>query len=398
MLHSDSYSPQTAQPDLSVYLAYTPEKLLPFWYGQTLFMPLPIWQELQQQAALEEEHSEAPCCLWVQLIAQELQADSDLLLMEKTPSLCEVGPFYYLPDKVCFSFPRHPNCSTFGAEEFSQRKQDTEAVTPMDPLLQKSLSQRSKTTKRAGLQPEELKKEIQIGILALSERDRFQRQAARLKDFALLCSHALLHADEVGPKPQLKQEMPNPPKELAEKTTQKKKGSLKQRFLDFFVEASPSMAPFQSHQRRQYFLSLRMHEKACDRYKEAREKWHTFYPDFYEKVETVEKACKTRQLAAEKNVRLCNEILNRSAIHGVYQQIPILESFLCYLETGRATHLQSCINLYEEEQHWNELKTSQHRIESTILSWQPESGALPVLDSETLTFLQSIRSILSKEA
>ena len=392
---SDSFSPPTAQPDLSVYLAYTPEKLLPFWYGQTLCMPLSIWQELHKQAALTQEMSEAPCRLWVQLIQEDLAASDELILMENTSYLNEIGPFYYLPDKVCFYFSRNANTETFGAEEFSQRKQDIEAVSSLDPLLQKSLSQRSKTTKRTALQPEELKKEIQICMLALSERDRFQRQAERLKDFGALCGAALSQAEEVSPKPELKQEMPKPEKG---KDSNGKKGNFRQRLYDFFTESSVPASPFQGQQRRQYFLSLRLYENACDRYKEAREKWHDFHDDFYAKVETVEKACAGRQATVEKNIRLCNEALTRSSIHTIYQKILILESFLCYLETGRATNLQSCINLYEEEQHWNELKNSQHRIENTILSWQPEPGKLPILDSETMTFLQSIRSMLSKDA
>ena len=53
-------------------------------------------------------------------------------------------------------------------------------------------------------------------------------------------------------------------------------------------------------------------------------------------------------------------------VHADYQDINTLSAFKHYLETGRANDLQDCMNLFEEERHWDEIKASQERIENTI--------------------------------
>ena len=65
-------------------------------------------------------------------------------------------------------------------------------------------------------------------------------------------------------------------------------------------------------------------------------------------------------------LELYNNILDRSSVHADYQDVKTLETFRYFLETGRANDLQECMNLYEEEKHWHEIKASQERIENTI--------------------------------
>ena len=65
-------------------------------------------------------------------------------------------------------------------------------------------------------------------------------------------------------------------------------------------------------------------------------------------------------------MRIYNNIISKSLVHADYQDINTLSVFKHYLETGRANDLRDCMNLYEEERHWDEIKASQERIENTI--------------------------------
>lgn len=391
---------QTAQPDLSVYLAYPPEKLLPFWYGQTLTLPLSVWQELKVQAARAGEDSQLPCIRWIRFIETELHAADELYLLENNEELSAIGPFYDLPDKVSFCFRRHPDKDfpTLGAEEFFQRGQALHTFVPLEPLLQRMAGQRSKTTKRTILQPEELTREIQVCLAALAEKDRLQQQAESVKKDLRLFHSALLHSPILAPEPVLQQEMPKPSPPVSPELMAKSPSGLRNRLLHLLRSRKPSGIMPPNPRRRQYFLSLRVYENACERYKTALEHWPVFEPEFRTKVETLRKTAETRLSQTEKGIRLCSDILSRSLIHSIYQQPGILKTFLRYLETGRAIHLQSCINLYEEEQRWNDLKSSQLKIENTLLSWQPETGSSPVMDAEAIQLLHSLHTRMIRDA
>jgi hypothetical protein len=60
----------------------------------------------------------------------------------------------------------------------------------------------------------------------------------------------------------------------------------------------------------------------------------------------------------------------------LYQDIKSLQTFKHYLETGRANDLQDCMNLFEEERHWHDIKASQERIENTIYFMQSNDEGL----------------------
>lgn len=85
-------------------------------------------------------------------------------------------------------------------------------------------------------------------------------------------------------------------------------------------------------------------------------------------------------------LELYNTILDKSSVHADYQDVKILETFRYFLETGRASDLQECMNLYEEEKHWQEIKASQERIENTIYFLQNSSDQ-GLIASEQLDLL-----------
>ncbi len=381
MQESASLSPVVPQPDLSVYLAFPPEKVLPFFYGQTLYLPLDVWQALQKEAETAPKNGARACRGWLRLI-RRLEAEKSLALLAQNPGLACVGPFYELADKVLFFFPRCATSAGFSAGELEKRLQALETFTPPDSVLAAFLAGRNAAVKRSAPTAEELLKEIALCQTALAERQRLAAQCDMIREFAAGCGAARKQAVSLPPEPVLTQERPEPlPRETS---------SLRQR-LHRLLARTPSAVSV-SPERQTYFLSLRLYDQACARYKEAREKWAARQKDYYLKVSAAEKDALARLAQAEKALQLCSRVLEKTVIHPHYQQPEILAAFAGYLETGRAAQLKACINLYEEEQRWQELKNSQHRIEQTILRWQ-EPDKRP-LDSETLAFLQSVRSLL----
>ena len=59
-------------------------------------------------------------------------------------------------------------------------------------------------------------------------------------------------------------------------------------------------------------------------------------------------------------------IIVKSFVNSIYQDSKTLSTFRYYLETGRGHSIQDCMNLFEEESRWSEIKASQERIENTI--------------------------------
>ncbi|NLB88117.1 MAG: hypothetical protein GX790_02665 [Syntrophomonadaceae bacterium] len=91
---------------------------------------------------------------------------------------------------------------------------------------------------------------------------------------------------------------------------------------------------------------------------------------------------------ANSILEIYNTILSKSFIHPDYQEISTLETFKYYLETGRANDLQDCMNLFEEERHWKEIKASQNRIENTIYFLQSETDLTRFADENINLYLR----------
>lgn len=121
-----------------------------------------------------------------------------------------------------------------------------------------------------------------------------------------------------------------------------------------------------NHEMKVYIIRYREYEKACERYKMALEDWsltsQALLDNCLNEIKKVEDMLK----AAKGKEDIYLSILNRSPIHNDYQNLDTLAMFKYFLETGRASSLQECMNLFEEEKHWNEIKAGQDRIENTI--------------------------------
>ena len=100
-------------------------------------------------------------------------------------------------------------------------------------------------------------------------------------------------------------------------------------------------------------------------------------------VEQIEEAA-AKLKTAQGLLDMYQFILDKSYIHKNYHQINSISTCKHYLETGRANDLQDCMNLYEEERHWREIKASQERIENTIYFLQAEIDSPAFPDASSL--------------
>ena len=91
---------------------------------------------------------------------------------------------------------------------------------------------------------------------------------------------------------------------------------------------------------------------------------------------------------ARQSLELYELIISRSMVHSDYQDIQTLSIFQSYLDTGRASDLQECMNLFEEECLWNELKAGQTRIENTIYLLQNDSDHLRLAQNHIREYLE----------
>lgn len=138
-----------------------------------------------------------------------------------------------------------------------------------------------------------------------------------------------------------------------------------------------------------YFIRCREYDRACDRYKDALKEWHV-------KQESITRQCKEDVRNAGQHLKevmsllsVYNDIIRRSTIHNDYQSQAILKNFKHYLETGRADDLQSCMNIYEGERHWIDVKASQERIENTIYFINSDPEILKQAHLETSRLIAS---------
>jgi hypothetical protein len=140
-----------------------------------------------------------------------------------------------------------------------------------------------------------------------------------------------------------------------------------------------------------YFMKCREYEKACDRYKEALQDWNIYRDGFTKKcqVDIQEAIGKLKKVQALLDIY--HHIINKSFIHSNYQRLETLNSFKRYITTGRANDIQDCMNIYEEERLWTEIKASQERIENTIYSLQCENDALALASEQNARLIASTR-------
>lgn len=348
-------------PDLSLVVNYEPRQVIFFYYNSFLKIPLDLCQEIQAIAG-EEENPAAPIKQWSEFIYNDLKVGSDLESLQNSEFLEAVGPYYYPLTNTRFYFTK-----TGAAEDsvLTGHNMDIMQSLNAEHSLNSDLEayQKSrKNGKKAARNESELIKDINMCLASLREVEKINRH------INFLNKHLQNRYDLVETMELLPSEPDNlPEKPHREEVTSPASGNLIS--LNGLLNRRRKPAEREgrfNHDMKIYIIRYREYEKACDRYKAILENWATFYQDFldlcYRDIETAE----TELHRSQSNLQIYNSIIVKSFVNPIYQDPKTLSTLRYYLETGRAHSIQDCMNLFEEESRWSEIKAGQDRIENTI--------------------------------
>jgi len=348
-------------PDLSLVVNYEPRQVLFYYYNSFLKIPLDLCNEIQEIAG-EEENPEAPIKKWSEFIFNDLNVRPDLESLQHSEFLEAVGPYYYPLTNTRLYFTK---ISASESAALTGHDMDIMQTLNTEHPLNSDLGSYQKTRKngkKVARNESELIKDINMCLASLREVEKINRHINFLNKhlqnrYALVETMELLpgEPDSLPDKPHKEDSEPSSAGNLISFNGllgRKKK----------HVEREGSF----NHEMKIYIIRYREYEKACDRYKAVLENWGTFYQDFldlcYQDIDVAE----TKLRQAQSNLQIYNSIIVKSFVNGIYQDPKTLSTFRYYLETGRAHSIQDCMNLFEEESRWSEIKASQDRIENTI--------------------------------
>lgn len=348
-------------PDLSLVVSYEPQDVIFYYYNSYLKLPLALCKEVEQ-IAREEENPEAPIKKWSDFIYNNLYAGADLETLQNNEYLEGVGPYYYPLTNTRFYFVKDEvsEAQTLTAYDLDVMQ----SLSKEQPLNQElsSYHKARKNGKKTARSENELIKDINMCLASLREVEKINRHINFLNKY-LQNRYAMVETIEL---------LPGEPDSIPEKPHKDETDATQAGNLipfSLFINRkrkNPERESSFNHEMKVYIIRYREYEKACDRYKAVLENWGTFYQEFldlcYRDIDQAEQ--KLRQ--AQDNLQIYNTIIVKSFINSAYQDPRTLSTFRYYLETGRAHSVQDCMNLFEEETRWSEIKASQERIENTI--------------------------------
>jgi hypothetical protein len=353
--------------DLSVFINCNPERTLFYFYNSFIRINLETYHQMKEWVQIEDSPKS---CLnqWLELLETGVGSRDDLIILQENEYLNEIGPYYYGPTNTRFYFYKlsalsnEPLTSVDFAVLFNLNKSPA-----IDKKLQKYYKTR-KTNKKITRSREDLVTDLDMCLDALQQIERITRHCDYLNMLLEQRHELLLQEDLLPAEPEAMISKPEKPEEpqltfsslLA--INQSKKRQLE------YVKACGEY----NRRMKIYLIRYREHEKACDRFKIALQDWEENHLLLAEKcIEQIEEA-QAKLKTAQGLLEIYQFILDKSYIHKNYHHINIISTCKNYLDTGRANDLQDCMNLYEEERHWREIKASQERIENTIYFLQAE--------------------------
>ncbi|HWP97693.1 MAG TPA: hypothetical protein VN426_12685 [Syntrophomonadaceae bacterium] len=364
-------------PDLSALSNYPPGKVLFYYTSASLHIDLDHYLTLKEVAS-GDNTAPSPITEWLYLIDQELAAEEDLLILKENEYLESMGPYYFAPTNTRFYFVKNQ-----GEELDSMTIQDLDLleglheISAPEPAVQ--TYGKNKKAKRYTRNKEEILRDIRMCQAALKCLGNLQKQInfweKALETRQLFLSNADLLPSEPG-------NPPNKP-EKADDKTKKSIGFLS----PFTKKRKQGLNSKYQHDMKIYYIRYREYEKACDRFKSALENWPALGEMFHARCQQDSDMAEEKLATARGYLSLYNLILNRSIIHPKYQDSATLSAFQHYLETGRAEDLQECMNIFEEESLWNDIKEGQNRIENTIYLLQNESAHLQYAEEQIDEYL-----------
>jgi|LFRM01.1.fsa_nt_gb hypothetical protein len=342
--------------DSSVLLNALPRQVLYYYYQGAVKITDEVYLTLQQ-VSFDDSVLSDMARVWLNLIEDYLEAESDLQTFVNSPYLKTIGPYYYPETNTRFYFCKQQPEPAQVLTAF-----DLEVLFNLDQpvIINRELQQYAKGRKTKKTSVADLIRELDMLILALQEIEQINRHTNYLRKF-LDHRYAIVEQEDL---------LPCEPDEIPDKPVKESER------LDNLIPFSRVRSSLRKKQEQEgsrynydvkvYFIRYREYEKACDRYKRVLENWSMYQQALYDRCFQDISEAEAKMQKAHKALDLYNTVLDKSAIHSDYQDIKTLEMFRYFLETGRANDLQECINLYEEERHWQEIKASQERIENTI--------------------------------
>ncbi|MGI6453639.1 MAG: hypothetical protein ACOX0E_09280 [Syntrophomonadaceae bacterium] len=343
--------------DLSVLKKVRPYDLLFYYYNSFLEIPLSAYFELSQ--TIEKESAPLSAQEWFDMLQEEIESKENLLSFAANPYLDKIGPYYFPKTNTQFYFTKKvpPKDQLVCAEDLNHLR-TLDKIPPLDRELQAYYKSR-KNGKKAARNKNELLKDVQMCICCLEKTEKLNRHLNYLNKL-LEGRYAIVEQEEL---------FPPEPDTLPEKPAkQEEANSTLNNLIPFRSRRKDKETDGNSfnHDIKVYYIRYREYEKACDRYKKALETWEedcrNFIDDCWMDIDVAEE--KLQEI--NRSLDIYNGIITKSFIHFDYQDINTLKTFKTYLETGRANDLQECMNLFEEERLWSEIKASQERIENTI--------------------------------
>jgi hypothetical protein len=353
-------------PDISLMTGYYPDVVLTYYYNSMLKIPLATYLQLKQIAA-ENTNAGAPIREWEMFFA-EIDLDADLDNFSNNKYLHTMGPYYYPLTNT-----RIYLCKDTPLPEQLLTTEDLAYLTSLEhtPELNSELYSYYKSrkgNKKAAKNTTELINDINMCLISLREIEKVNRHINLLNKF-LEQRYAIAEEENLQPaepdnlpiKPLKEEERELPVSNLIPFNlivNRKRKQTEKESGNSF------------NHDMKVYIIRYREYEKACDRFKAVLENWSQYYEALMDNCFRDIEMAEINIKRSHKHLQVYNTILVKSFIHSIYQDTQTLSTFRHYLETGRAHNLQECMNLYEEECHWSEIKASQERIENTIYFMQ----------------------------
>lgn len=349
-------------PDISLMTGYYPDVVLTYYYNSALKIPLATYLQLKQIAA-ENTNAGAPIREWEMFFA-EIDLDADLDSFSNNEFLQTIGPYYYpLTNTRIYLSKDTPTPAQLLTTEDLAYLTSLEHTPELNSELYSYYKSR-KGNKKAAKNEAELIKDINMCLTSLKEIEKVNRHINFLNKF-LEQRYAIAEEENLQPaepdnlpiKPLREEERELPVSNLIPFNliaNRRKKQHEKNNSNNF------------NHDMKVYIIRYREYEKACDRFKAVLENWPQYYETLMDNCFRDIEMAELNIKKSHKHLQVYNTILVKSFIHSIYLDNQTLSTFRHYLETGRTHNLQECMNLYEEECHWSEIKASQERIENTI--------------------------------
>ncbi|QGU00195.1 hypothetical protein SYNTR_1601 [Candidatus Syntrophocurvum alkaliphilum] len=372
--------------DTSVMFEYSPEQVLFYYYNSYINISLSSYNNLKNYC-LEEDYSNNCIYEWICFLDEDIKAMEDLVAFEQNDFLDYIGPYYYLKTNTRVYFSK---TDSIESERLTAKDLDTILGLHVTPETNIEAHQYNKTRKNNRKNPRgksELIKDINMCLTSLNEIEKINKHINYLNKI-LEQRNQIINQEVISPlEPDT---LPLKPEKSEDPEPQEKSKFLSfPRFKQKQVYRDGSQY---NHDMKVYIIRYREYEKACDRYKKALGDWKEAEKEFENNSLSDIYDLEAKLKSTNKTLKIYNSILKKSFIHTDYQDLVTLNTFKNYLETGRANDIQDCMNLYEEERHWTEIKLSQERIENTIYMLQNDHEYIKLADNKVNDLISKINN------